>query len=328
MIKIKNYEILKETKIIYEYLNDILSNANFEINKQTQNTIHQTINIIKDMYENTYNLMNSNSEERDQLKTNCNCPHCSNDVVISDLIDYAYLCEKCDENMYLGEGDLNYEWYFNDNKDDPKLDKSFMINVDYNNKTKDVYIATESSSGAKYKCNSLSSITDAINTYIYDYEIGEEYYIKIWETEEDRTQGEPFEHLKTYYDKNSAIEEAKKILSRQDYAYLEVIRYSDEEVIFASDGNEEEYFCDGKKINYVEEKVLKEYIDNWNNHKELPIYDDLIYTKEEDKYIAVDNTSGDCWVEKFDSKEKAIKWLLGEFEIGEEEEDEDELLPY
>jgi hypothetical protein len=33
------------------------------------------------------------------------------------------------------------------------------------------------------------------------------------------------------------------------------------------------------------------------------------YFQEHDKYIAVDNSDCDCWVEEFDSEADAIRWL-------------------
>ncbi len=34
------------------------------------------------------------------------------------------------------------------------------------------------------------------------------------------------------------------------------------------------------------------------------------------KWVAVDNSTGDAWTEKFRWKRQAIHWLLGEFERG------------
>ncbi len=35
----------------------------------------------------------------------------------------------------------------------------------------------------------------------------------------------------------------------------------------------------------------------------------LFYYRKNNKYIAVDNTTSDCWVEEFCNSEDAIKWL-------------------
>lgn len=39
---------------------------------------------------------------RDNLryKLNLFCPHCLGKLRISDLINYSYVCKKCDENFY------------------------------------------------------------------------------------------------------------------------------------------------------------------------------------------------------------------------------------
>lgn len=63
-------------------------------------------------------------------------------------------------------------------------------------------------------------------------------------------------------------------------------------------------------ITYVDESTLNKYVDNWVEHEKLPINDNLIYTKAKNKYVAVDNTTGDCFTEEFDSEEDTINWLL------------------
>ena len=181
-----NYEILKESKVCYEYIRDILENSEITFDNGDIKELSETMNILGKIYERTYQNMKKNSNELEQIKTDLDCPNCQSNVLISDLIDYAYLCENCDENMYLGEGDLNKEWYF-ENK-----------NIDT-------------------------------------------YFITIWETEEDRDMGYAFNYLESYTDYHKAIEEAKKIMSRGDYAYLEVIRDRDNKVIYGTDGIEELY---------------------------------------------------------------------------------------
>jgi hypothetical protein len=47
------------------------------------------------------------------------------------------------------------------------------------------------------------------------------YYIKIWETELNRDQGESY-IAEILQDKNEAIEQAKKYYYRQNYACIEV----------------------------------------------------------------------------------------------------------
>jgi hypothetical protein len=44
---------------------------------------------------------------------------------------------------------------------------------------------------------------------------------------------------------------------------------------------------------------------------------------ENDICVGIDNESGCAWTEEFKTKEKCISWLNGEFEIGDECQDED-----
>lgn len=65
------------------------------------------------------------------------------------------------------------------------------------------------------------------------------------------------------------------------------------------------------KVNRVSSEFLNEYIDCWTNRKTLPSNDNLLYCKNGNKYVGVDNTTNDCWVEEFDSKRDVLKWLHG-----------------
>lgn len=37
--------------------------------------------------------------------------------------------------------------------------------------------------------------------------------------------------------------------------------------------------------------------------------------KEDGKWVAVDNSTGDAWTEEFTRKRQAIRWLRGKFEV-------------
>lgn len=64
-----------------------------------------------------------------------------------------------------------------------------------------------------------------------------------------------------------------------------------------------------KKISWnIEEKgcfykVKTEYV-----YSEMKL-GEMIYMQQGDKYVAVDNETGDFWVEEFDTEEEAINWL-------------------
>lgn len=257
-----NYEKLKEAKVIYEYINDLLENGNFEMREEYLESLKKTQSIMADIYANTHFLMQKNTDEYELLETDLNCPHCSKNVVLSDIITYEYLCEKCDENYYLCEGDLNYEWYYDNERKKDILNKS--------------------------------------------------YTIRIWETEELRNTGESFDYLKTFYNKDDAINEAKIIISRENYAYLEVLDNEDK-LIFDTDGINEEYYEKHKyqtKIYKVSPEELNEYVDRWTDKKELNLDYSLLYCQKENFcYVAVDNSSGECYVEEFETEAQAVYWL-------------------
>lgn len=55
-------------------------------------------------------------------------------------------------------------------------------------------------------------------------------------------------------------------------------------------------------------KNFKNLIDRWSNHENI---DHLLFlSKNNDKYLTIDNEAGECFVEEFDNKDKAICWLV------------------
>lgn len=65
------------------------------------------------------------------------------------------------------------------------------------------------------------------------------------------------------------------------------------------------------KIKCVTKKLINEYINCWSENKELPLRENLLYAKDDNKYIGVDNKTGNCWVEEFDKENDVIQWLSG-----------------
>ena len=65
-----------------------------------------------------------------------------------------------------------------------------------------------------------------------------------------------------------------------------------------------------RKIHKVKTNVLNYYIDYWNRHI-LEDDRELLYGYDEEsgKYIAIDNTSNNCWVEEFNSEQDCLNWL-------------------
>lgn len=62
------------------------------------------------------------------------------------------------------------------------------------------------------------------------------------------------------------------------------------------------------KIKQIDKEFYKKILDDYSI---LGLY----YFKEGNVFIGVDNSTGDCWVEEFDSLEKCINWLNGEDDI-------------
>lgn len=65
---------------------------------------------------------------------------------------------------YEDREDVNYKPY-----PSQKLKENFVITVDFDKSERDVYISTENSSGASYKCETEEDLKSAINTYISNY---------------------------------------------------------------------------------------------------------------------------------------------------------------
>lgn len=63
----------------------------------------------------------------------------------------------------------------------------------------------------------------------------------------------------------------------------------------------------------VKIKELSKYIEDWstgllNNDR------DLLYAYDNGKYIGVDNTTDNCWVEEFKTEKEVINWLKESFD--------------
>ena len=104
------WEIIKECKQAYELLNDLHDNS--QIAREIDLKImRQCMYRLCDIYDNTWKMMSENTKDCELLKTNIKCPRCGGELYISDLIGYAYLCPKCDENMYLTECEVEKVWW-------------------------------------------------------------------------------------------------------------------------------------------------------------------------------------------------------------------------
>ena len=99
----KNIDILKKLKESYDNLSDVILNSDYEIEFDNVEVLNKSLNIMSTLYENIWDKIKEDSDEREELKTDCKCPHCERKTVVSDLIDYSYLCTDCDENFYYCE---------------------------------------------------------------------------------------------------------------------------------------------------------------------------------------------------------------------------------
>lgn len=301
-----NYEILKNTKNSYESILELLQNTDvsFEDNEILKKSL--------DSLEKIYNLAYSNMlKEKENLKTDACCKNCQNDLLISDNINYSYQCTECDENYYDFETDVNKVWYKKDLEEDKKLNSSFYLELDYDYEDKTVYIGTECSSGAKYKCNNIGQLMSSIETYCYNYlDYGENYSIEIWETEWHRDAGEGFVFNETFDSYDEALNKARKLFEDNNFASIEILD-NNGEAIYCRDSESEDFYNNGERISCVDKDTLDNYIQNWNEHKEQTFKNSRLYCKSDDLFIAIDDTTGNCWTEEFKTEKDAQNWLLG-----------------
>lgn len=63
------------------------------------------------------------------------------------------------------------------------------------------------------------------------------------------------------------------------------------------------------EIKEVSRQEIRTFIDKWCECKKETPCICLLAKVRKKCFVAVDNTTGDCWTESFKSKKKAIKWL-------------------
>lgn len=106
------WEIIKESKQAYELLLDLKENSQIASDNDIEN-MNRCMNSLANVYGNAWGLMSENKNGYEQLETDgfVRCPRCNSKLLISDIIDYAYLCENCDENMYYTECETEKVWW-------------------------------------------------------------------------------------------------------------------------------------------------------------------------------------------------------------------------
>lgn len=73
----------------------------------------------------------------------------------------------------------------------------------------------------------------------------------------------------------------------------------------------------GLEVSEIEEMIpaeITELINIWCDSREKAKRTRALCF-ENGVWVAVDNSTKDCWVEEFDDKQKAIDWLDGKFEV-------------
>ena len=137
-----------------------------------------------------------------------------------------------------------------------------------------------------------------------------DYYAKIWTTEYNRDQGIADEYYKNFDNLKDAIEDLRTYFYDGNCVCVEIYDYNDV-LQYSCDKESEEFYIDDLKIVKVNQGIINKYIYNWSNNKKLPIKEDLLYCESnEDLFIAINNTTGNCWTEEFQNEKETQKWLL------------------
>lgn len=91
-----------------------------------------------------------------------------------------------------------------------------------------------------------------------------EYIIKIWETEQDKNKGTPFELINNYKNLDQAIKKAIEMQEKNNYASVEVQDTENNKVLFYKDSEEEMYFEEAlafKPVKLQETNFYKYFIE-------------------------------------------------------------------
>ena len=175
-------------------------------------------------------------------------------------------------------------------------EKDFLLSNLINNLVKDEWDAV-----AAYE-SAIVTLTDVDSLDIISIleDIRDEEYVHIGQLESclSLLKGDPTEHIDDG--------------SEEGFEQLELPEEDDEE-----DGIEPvaesltEAVADG-----IERVNLVKAYDIIDNRKPIGSF----LTREGDKFVAIDNTTGDAWTEEFDTEEEAIKWLNFEEDSKEDED--------
>lgn len=170
-------------------------------------------------------------------------------------------------------------------------EKDFLLSNLINSLIKDEWTAVNAYESA------IATLTDTGNLDVIAIleDIRDEEYVHIGQLESclSLLKGDPTEH----------IEDG----SEEGFEQLELPEEDEEEVELQTESLTEDY----GDIQRIEHDEAYDIIDN---HRPRGSF----LTREGNKFIAIDNLTGDAWVEEFDTEEEAIKWLRYEEDGGEE----------
>lgn len=158
----------------------------------------------------------------------------------------------------------------------------------------------------------------SVNHKIIDDYIIDNYTIKAWETDRDRDTGYSCTYDYVFSDFESALKVARKLYEDNNLSSIEIIRDGTEAVYCRDSKSEEFYFKDGT-LSCVDKDIADNYISAWTNKEKLPLNIDKLYCNEGNKFMGIDNSTGNCWVEEFDTEKAVQEWLLGKTLMGDYE---------
>lgn len=146
---------------------------------------------------------------------------------------------------------------------------------------------------------------DVLKQYVDDYRI------EMWETEEDRNQGFVTSYDEHFTNFNDALKMARDLYGNDELASIMILNH-DESLYCRDKDTFETFYINDDSFSKIPSDLLNKYVDNWVNHRELPLKDTKIYSdKEGTGYVAVDNSFGECYVEEFETEKQVHEWLLG-----------------
>ncbi len=167
-LSMNDYETMREAKVAYNYINDILENSEVRMDSETAKELENSLEILGYIYSAAHSCLESPDREH-QLLTDACCKNCNNNLFISENIEYSYQCLDCDENFYDFETNGDNVWYDDKTKEHLPLSNSFNINVEYDKNEKTVWIGSEDGSGATYHCKNADDFAKNMEFYCNNY---------------------------------------------------------------------------------------------------------------------------------------------------------------